>query len=490
MKSLLLFVFLYLSYPFVYGEEPSLPIKNNLKTEEESNKHIKPNSKTIKNKKSETSLTKADLTTQKGKPEENKKVKTDIKEPDTAQKNTTTEEDKKVKTDTKEPDTAQKNTESFDIRSSLVTQKIKKVFIDFIEIIEKEPLESDEYKKAVSFLENSLYGEASFETLKLLATVYKEKNDLINQLKVLNILSINYPNKPESFYLLGMGYKYLYLYSLENPKRTFKNISVKTSDKGKTSKDSSKAVEKVILEGEDDTRKYKEKSIESFNQALKIDRKYILAHKALMSLFMVENPKTGERIHTRESLSVAMDILKTFRKKKHYIQLCKAYYDNKFFKQSRKACAKSVQKNPNDPVSPFILALSKKNKKDTNKELLATAKKFTNSFFVQYKTALFFMDKDPTVATTYFDSAYALRPKNMRLNKIMAKFLFDNKEEKKSYEHFLNTCLLTNGKFLKDFRTAKRQLRRKQKPELISTFQKGIDECFLSAKKSNNNKMT
>lgn len=411
MKSSFFIVFLYLFCPFTYGESSSEKIKNDLKTKNNEN-HTDESLKTK---------------------EEGKKEK----------QNKETHVSKSI------------NKKSSKEESGLVTQKIKQVFKDFLEILEKESMESNEYTKAVKFLENSLYNEASFDTLKLLATAYKEKQDFINQIKVLNILSVNYSQNPESFYLLGLAYKNLYL-----------------------------------NEEDDNKAENKKKSVESFNQAIKINQKYILAYEALLSLLMSENPKTAEKIHTKDSLSVAMDMLKVFRDSKHYIQLCKAYYDNQFLKQSRKACAKSVKKNPKDPVSPLILALSRKSNKETSKELLNVAKKFKQSFIVQYKTALFFMDQNPEVAITYFDSAYALQPKNIKLNKIMAKFFFDNKEEKKSYKHFLNACLFTNGKFLKDFRTAKSQLRRKKMIELIPIFQKGIDKCFLSAKKEIKNKPT
>ena len=410
MKSLFFIAFLYLFCPFAHGEDS--PMKN------------KTDSKTQDNE----SFT-----------DESLKIKEESKEEKQSEE---THESQSV------------NIESSNKESNAVTKKIKQVFEDFLEILEKESIESSEYTKAVKFLENSLYNEASFDTLKLLATVYKEKKDFTNQIKVLNILSVNYSNNPESFYLLGMAYKHLY------------------------------------SNEEDDKAENKKKSIENFNQAIKINHKYILAYEALLHFLMEENSKTAEKIHTKDSLSVAMDMLKVFRDNKYYIQLCKAYYDNKFLKQSRKACAKSVKKNPKDPLSPLILALSKKNDKEIHKDLLKVAEKFKKSFIVQYKTALFFMDKDPEVAITHFDSAYALQPQNLKLNTIMAKFLFDNKAEKKSYEHFLNACLLTKGKFLKDFRTAKSQLRRKKMTKLIATFQKGIDKCFLSAKKEIKKKTT
>ena len=442
MKFSFLLVFLYLTCLFSYGDK--LPSSN------QTNLKIQNPSSTLKKRKNPVIKSNTDQQTIEEKtsfiPEGRDKKATEeaqLKPPPTELNTQQTTEEKQSK--------------SSSIRSSLVAQKIKKVFIDFLEIIEKESLDSEEYKKAVKFLENSLYSDASFETLKLLATVYKEKKDSINQINVLNILSVSYSNNPESFYLLGQAYKNLYLLGKKDKKKKKKKEYEKNQEN-------------------------KEKSIESFNQAIRINRRYILAYRALLNLFMTENKEIGGKIHTKASLSVALDMLKTFKKSKYYIQLCKAYYDNNFFKQSRKACAISVQKNPNNPISPVILALSRKSKKDSNRELLETAKKFEKSFFVQYKTALFFRDKDPRVAMTYFNSAHALQPKNIKLNKIMANFLFDNKEEEKSYKHFLNTCLLTNGKFLKNFRLAKRELRGK-KAELVPTFQKGIEKCFLSAKK-------
>ena len=329
----------------------------------------------------------------------------------------------------------------------LITKKIRKVFEDFLEILDKESIESNEYAKAVRFLEQSLYNEASFETLKLLAEVYEEKKDFKNQINVLNVLSANYSSNPEPFYLLGIAYKNLHLSEQDNKVEN------------------------------------KKKSIANINQALSINPKYILAYEALLSLLMVKHSKTEEKIHTKESLSVTIDMLKNLRKNKYYIQLCKAYYDNNFLKQSRKACAISVKKNPKDPISPLILVLSRPNKKETDRRLLSVARKFKESFFVQYKTALHFMDQDPKVAVTYFDSAYALHPENIRLNQIMAHFLFENKEEEKSYKHFLNACRFTEGKFLRDFRRAKSVLRRRQMVELILKFQQGIKQCFLEVKK-------
>lgn len=365
------------------------------------------------------------------------------------------------------------------IKSGLITEKIKQVFEDFVEILEKESVQSSEYSKAVRFLENSLYNEASFETLKLLADVYEQKGDLKNQINVLKVLSMNYPKKPESFYFLGRAYKSLYVSEKEEKKKICQSRR-STCRKAKQKKCKTK-YQKCLVET-------KKNSIENFQKSLKTDRKYVPAYEALMELLIKKDPETEEPIHTRESLSLAIDMLKSLRKNKYYVPLCKAYYDNNFLKQSRKACARAVQKNPKDPVGHLIMALSYQEEHKTSQNLLKTAKKFKQSFFVQYQTAFYFMKKDPKTAIIHFISAYGLQPEHLKLNEIMSWFLFDNKEEERSYKHFLNTCQLTEGAYLGEFRKATSALRRKKRPDLALKFKKGIDQCFLEAKKRKKDK--
>ncbi|MCZ0932006.1 MAG: hypothetical protein OXJ52_02520 [Oligoflexia bacterium] len=348
--------------------------------------------------------------------------------------------------------------------SQIITKKIKSIFEDFIKILENRSVESKEYKKAVKFLENSLYNEASFESLELLAQVYEDREDFKNQINVLNILSVNYPKKPESFYLLAMGYKNKYL-------KVGQEKSIKSS--------------KELLKEKEG---YKKEIIKNLNQALKLDSKHIPSYMALLDILQLTDPKTDEKKHTRASLSVVLDMWKSLKQNKYYIFLCKAYYDNQFFKQSLKACARSVKRNPKDPLSPLILSLSLSNEKKKEEKLVLTAQTFPESFFVQYKTGLYFMDKSPRSAILYLTSAHKLEPKHVILNKILAKLLFDNKEEERSYNYFLSSCVLTEGLFLEDFRRAKSSLRRKNKVDLIVQFQKGIRECYQTVKKQKQKK--
>ncbi|MCZ0932950.1 MAG: hypothetical protein OXJ52_07350, partial [Oligoflexia bacterium] len=105
-----------------------------------------------------------------------------------------------------------------------------------------------------------------------------------------------------------------------------------------------------------------------------------------------------------------------------------------------------------------------------------------------YKTGLYFRDKSPRSAILYLTSAHKLNPKHVKLNKMLAKLLFDNKEEEKSYVFFLNSCLLTEGLFLEEFRKATGGLRRRNKVDLIVKFRKGIQECYQTVKKQKQKK--
>ena len=360
--------------------------------------------------------------------------------------------------DSKAPDSVKIKTSPGENSSSskVITSKIKSVFEDFIKVLENQSVESEEYRKAVKFLENSLYNTASFESLKLLAQVYEDKKDFTNQLNVLKVLSASSPNNPESFYLLAMGYKNQYL-----------------------NREKEEQTKSVLKEME----KYKQLIIENLNKALKLDSKHIPSYSALLDLLMITNPKTDEKQHTKASLSVVLDMWKNLKQNKYYIPLCKAYYDNRFFKQSLRACARSVKKNPKDPLSPLILSLSLSDEKKKEEKLILTAQTFPDSFFVQYKTGLYFEDKSPRSAILYLTSAQKLQTKHVKLNKKLAQFLFDNGEEERSYDYFLNSCLITDGLFLENFRRAKSSLRRKSKVDLVLKFQKGIQECYQTVKK-------
>ena len=324
--------------------------------------------------------------------------------------------------------------------SPALPKDAKTVLKDFLKMfLDRESSVSDRYNQAVELLEASIYNKASFETLKLLAETYGENKDYPNQIKVLNRLTLAYPDMPEPHYLLGIAHKTIYL--------------------------------------EDKTKeKHKELAIESLSEAIKKNRKYTAAYEEVL-------PLIKERGHTKHSLALVIEMIRYIKKPEHYIELCEAYFETEFFQQSRRACKKSIEKNPEDPKSHILQALSQKKKNKRHKMVVETAGRFSESFFVQKKAGLFFLKQNSALASSYLSAALKLDPEAGDLHEIMALRLFKAEKFKKSYKHFFKACVLSKGRFLKEFRKAKNKLTRLKKNELAKKFKKGFEECFAKSKK-------
>ena len=334
-----------------------------------------------------------------------------------------------------------------------VKDKIEETFKKFLKILEPYPIESKEYKKAASFLEKTLYDEVSFDSLKILSELYLKKEDLKSHLRVIKALSVSYPSKAESFYLLGKAHKAF----------------------------------SETLEDEDDLEANQKKIFENYRKALKLDPKHAPTYQVFLKELMILDEESQELKYTSESLGIVMDMLKHLKEKKHYILLCEAYYDTNFIRQTQKACVKSIKKNPNDPISLMTLAFSLPNKKKRDEKLLAIGSKYPNSFKTQYKIGLYFRkENSPEQAATHFIRASQIQPTHLRLHEILSRLLLRNNREEESYSYFLRTCLLSDGVFLSEFRNALGILRRKKKIETAIKFNKGMKKCFQTIKQSKN----
>ena len=330
-----------------------------------------------------------------------------------------------------------------------VKGKIEETFKKFLKILEPHPIESKEYKKAASFLEKTLYDEVSFDSLKLLSELYLKKEDIKGHLRVIKALSVSYPNKAESFYLLGKAHKAF----------------------------------SETLEDEDELEVNQKKIFENYRKALKLDPKYAPTYQVFLKELMVLDEESQELKHSKESLSIVMDMLKYLKEKQHYTLLCEAYYDSNFIRQTQKACVKSIKKNPNDPISLMTLAFSLSNKKKRDEKLLEIGGKYPNSFKTQYKIGLYFRkENSPEQAITHFIRASQIQSDHLRLHEILSRLLLRNNREEEAYSYFLKTCLLSNGVFLSEFRNALGILRRKKKVESAIQFDKGVKECFQKIK--------
>ena len=349
-------------------------------------------------------------------------------------------------------ESAPKSLDSANNPKILVQNKIEDVLKEFLIILEVKPVQSTEYKNTVAFLEESLYDQVSFRSLKILSEVYEKKGDLKNHLKVIRYLSVNYPERAESFYLLGKAHKSL--------SETIENDKVFEDNQNK-------------ITG-------------SYNRALKLDPKHIPSYNALLEELMESNPDYPEsKKHTRASLNLVMEMLENLKDNKYYISLCEAYYDNKFIRQTHKACVKSMKRNPKDPISPLVLSLSLPNEAKRMEKLLLVADKHPDSFPVQYRVGLYFRKNSSGLAIAHLRKAHKLNPDHLRLNQILSGLLFRNNREEEALPHFLKSCLLTEGGYLTDFRKARGILSQKKQVDLVIKFNKEIKKCYQKVRQKN-----
>ena len=334
-----------------------------------------------------------------------------------------------------------------------IQDTIENTFHQFLNLLKSHPPHSKEYKKVSSFIEKTLYNEVSFDSLKVLAELYLQKEDKQSYLRLVKAISVSYPDTAESFYLLGNAHKAL----------------LKT------------------VESAEEQELHRKKMLESYSKVFELNPKHAPTYEAFLSELMDFDEEIQEAKHTRESLNLVMDMLKYLKEKKHYILLCEAYYDNKFIRQTKKACVKSIRHNPNDPISLMTLAFSLSNKKKKDDKLTEIASKYSNSFKTQYKIGLYFKDEFPDKASVYLIKASQIQPDHLRLNEILARLLLKNNQEEMAYPYFLKACLLGEGVFLSEFKTALGVLHRRKKIDIAAKFDKGVTECFQNLKERKKN---
>ena len=314
-------------------------------------------------------------------------------------------------------------------------------FEKMISVLDGESANSERYKKEVHSLETSFYNSASFDSLDVLTDLFDKKEDRDNQIKVSEVMVLNYPDIAKGHYLLGLGHKKVYLKESVEKKR----------------------------------KKARQKAIESFSQTIKLERRYQEAYRQLLPLLTEEG-------HTPYSLELIKDMIRYFNNPVDYSFLCEAYYENNFVKQTRKACAKAIDKEPENPKNHLFLAFVQEQEKDIKEWVDQTADNFSTSYEVQFKAGVFFLKSNPVLAVKYLERAIAIQPQSHVAHSHLAWHLFHSGKLEKSREHFFKSCLHSKGKSMKDFQKAEISLRYKKEPSVAKKWREGINSCFQSLK--------
>ena len=377
-------------------------------------------------------------------------------------------------------DTVMKGTEIKNDKSEYDLGTFRKM----LDVLGREDIASEEYKRAARDLETSYYHNVSFETLELLSQTYREKGDEKNQIKVLERLKSEYPDNPKSYYLLGQIHKKNYEEAMKLEKDPCQIRYNKSKDK-----------------------RHKQSAIEEFTRAIEKDPKYEAAYLELLPLLRElerwrDSPRGGKQKKATktkkkatktkkgasttgmEVLSLAKDIVRHFRKPEYYVDLCEAYYQSEFSRQARKACRIAIKKNPDNPKAYLYHALAQAPDK-VESHLMETAGKFPESELIQLHAGRWFLDKTSDLAVKYFASVVTINPEHAETHSHLAELFFKSKKFEEAYNSFKTACFL-DLKYIQDFRKAKQKLfyTGEEGKKLIPQFEQGIDECFTHFKET------
>ena len=296
--------------------------------------------------------------------------------------------------------------------------------------------------KAINLLES--LENSSPRSLIILANAYENQEDYKNQIRVLK--SLVKRNKKNGKYLIELA-------------RGFRNRYFKTG-----------------------LFHHREEAVSTINQVYKLNKKYHeQAHLEMLKLlqYKEDSEETNYAI-----LKLLQKLIREFGVKRAYVkEICKYFYINKFFSQSRSGCKKAIKYDPKEPSNHIYYALSLENQENTEKHIKRAAKQFPESSFVQMKTGFYFMEQnDYKSALPHLEKAVQLEPHSARNQVGLAQSLFHTRKEKKSYKHFLKACMLNKPQMLWAFKQAKSILNQKSKFTLAAAFERGITKCFLKAK--------
>lgn len=374
---------------------------------------------------------------------------------------------------------------------------------DLLETIELKDPDSKEYKTASEFLNRLIYTDPDYELLKDLASIYEGRYDYENELRTLKSLTVHFPERSESFFLLGMAYKKAHDRedSLDKKVRKTRCIKQRVKCLGAKKADGSATKKKTSSNKQKQCAKQHKKcvkqnrldSIVNLKKAIKIDPEYEEAYLAWFDWLTYHNPKTKEDIYNLEAVTIIESSKEKLSEKIYYKHLCKAYYDNKFLEKSLTTCARAA-KLGKDPMSLFLMYLSKASGSEVERGVINTAKRYKDSFPIQYKAAIYFSNKSPDQAALYFDRAWrvkqkkGLNKKDLAFTKRIAAYLLKHKKETLLNDYYKEICFLTGGRSLHSYKKVKLQMSSRGLKDVVKDFDEGIKQCSKKVKEDKEKK--
>ena len=285
---------------------------------------------------------------------------------------------------------------------------------------------------------------SSSPSLLILAQAYEQKGDYKNQIRILRIVSNRETDNGDHWLTLAKSLRYAYFQTHQT--------------------------------------KYKEEFVDITNKILTMKKKY-RESAYLEKIQFVSNENTDDQENKYTILKLLQKLIRDFGAKEPYVkQLCKYLHLNQFFLQSLDICKKAIKRYPDEPSNHVYYALSLKEPKNKEKGLKEAVKKFPDSTLARLELGKFFLDqKEYNSAIPYLKESVTKEPKSSEAQLSLAQALFHSGQEKISYQHFLQACMLNKSKMLWAFKQAKSILNQKNNLEMAQSFENGITQCFHKA---------
>lgn len=217
-----------------------------------------------------------------------------------------------------------------------------------------------------------------------------------------------------------------------------------------------------------------EEAIDKFQEARKLNHRYLPTYKNLLALY----DASGEKYEARNLLT---DMVRVFGPRaEFYHELCRLYSVDGFLEKSAETCRQAIAKQPSHAPSHMYYAqtLSDLEKKDDALRVLKqAAKQFKKSEEVQDAAGeMTYNVGDFINAFKFFAQCSKVHPKSAKCQLGYAKSAFELQKYQEALDGFNSLCKLDNGS-LGEFRKATATLRQKNEFIWVNKYDSGLNRC-------------
>ena len=314
----------------------------------------------------------------------------------------------------------------------------------------KKPTTLPIEKKAYKFYKQKKYDEAtrvlepasedlSKRGLYLLAESYGKNQDIVNEIRILNLINSKFSKEYKAYFKLGQA--------------NLKQADVKDPQK------------QVALQTQ---------AVENFRKSIKANKGYRAAYEQLLKLFRALN-------NNYEIRTLVKEMIKRFGDRpQYYIELCRNFTEDKFPDQAKINCFKAIELAPSFPNNFVFLAtthIQLGDRKEAGKVISTAAKKFPKSELVNWFSGTFYLEeKNNVLAEFYFRNAIKTDPNSGRSYSGLAQALYNQKKYDESQKNFLKSCQIDKT-FTEAYRVAAAELAQTNQFLLSRKFKSEIYKC-------------